>query len=59
MPGYAKVDRTSSPPALDIPRAHNAAVDFVDRHLTEGRAAKVAFLDDTTGKIQRFKLRKP
>jgi benzoate-CoA ligase family protein len=48
MAGYVKVDRTISPPALDIPREYNAAVDFVDRHLAEGRGAKVAFLDDTT-----------
>src|SRR5258706_5049859 len=48
MSGYAKADRSTSPPQLDIPRVYNAAVDFVDRHLAEGRGAKVAFLDDTT-----------
>jgi benzoate-CoA ligase len=48
MSGYAKVDRTVFPPTIDVPRAYNAAVDFVDRHLAEGRGAKVAFVDDTT-----------
>jgi benzoate-CoA ligase family protein len=48
MSGYANADRSTSPPLLDIPRVYNAAVDFVDRHLAEGRGAKVAFIDDTT-----------
>jgi benzoate-CoA ligase family protein len=48
MSGYAKADRTTSPPTLDVPRAYNAAVDFIDRHLGEGRGDKVAFVDDTT-----------
>ena len=30
---------------MEFPRDYNAAVDFVDRHLAEGRAEKVAFLD--------------
>jgi benzoate-CoA ligase family protein len=29
-----------------VPRDYNAAVDLVDRHLDEGRGAKVAFIDD-------------
>ncbi|MEP7121258.1 MAG: benzoate-CoA ligase family protein [Byssovorax sp.] len=48
MSGYAKADRSTCPPAIDVPRTYNAAVDFVDRHLAEGRGAKVAFVDDTT-----------
>src|SRR4051812_16511792 len=48
MSGTTKVDRTVSPPAIAVPHAYNAAVDFVDRHLAEGRGAKVAFIDDTT-----------
>jgi benzoate-CoA ligase family protein len=42
------VDRSVSPPAIRVPREYNAAVDFVDRHLDEGRGDKVAFIDDTT-----------
>ena len=48
MPAFTVVDRGTSPPRLSIPRVYNAAVDFVDRHLDEGRAAKVAFIDDAT-----------
>jgi benzoate-CoA ligase len=47
-PSYSTVDRSTSPPVLQIPRDYNAAVDFVDRHLDEGRGAKTAFRDDTT-----------
>jgi len=32
-----------SPP---LPRDYNAAVDFIDRHVPEGRASKRAFVDD-------------
>lgn len=48
MRPYATVDRSASPPRLDVPRAYNAAADLVDRHLEEGRGDKVAFIDDTT-----------
>ena len=43
---YAIVDRSTSPPRVEVPRQYNAAADFIDRHLDEGRGAKVAFLDD-------------
>ena len=36
------VDRSRSPPSLDFAPGFNAAVPFVDRHLAEGRGAKVA-----------------
>jgi len=39
-------DHASSPPRLEIPRDYNAAVDFVERHLDEGRGEKIAFRDD-------------
>jgi benzoate-CoA ligase family protein len=32
--------------SITPPREYNAAVHFVDRHLAEGRAGKVAFVDD-------------
>lgn len=32
-------------PALDLPRRYNAATWFIDRHLTEGRGGKVAYVD--------------
>ncbi len=46
MPEFATVDRTASPPAVRLPREYNAAHDFIDRHLAEGRGEKVAVIDD-------------
>jgi benzoate-CoA ligase family protein len=46
MSPYAAVDRSTNPPTLSLPRAYNAAVDFIDRHLAEGRGAKTAVRDD-------------
>ena len=31
---------------MHVPRSYNAAVDFVDRHVAEGRGPKVAFVED-------------
>jgi benzoate-CoA ligase family protein len=36
------------PPRLTFPRPYNAAAALVDRHLVEGRGARVAFRDDRT-----------
>jgi len=46
MSGYSKVDAGVSPPRVVIPRDYNAAVDFIDRNVAEGRGAKVALHDD-------------
>jgi benzoate-CoA ligase family protein len=46
MAAFTVVDRSISPPRVEVPRDYNAAVDFVDRHLGEGRGDKVAYLDD-------------
>jgi len=43
---YTTTDFSTSPPTVDVPRDYNAAVDFVDRHLAEGRGGNVAFIDD-------------
>jgi benzoate-CoA ligase family protein len=43
---FARVDTTTTPPAVHVPREYNAAADFVDRHLAEGRGDRVAFIDD-------------
>jgi 4-hydroxybenzoate-CoA ligase/benzoate-CoA ligase len=43
---FARVDTSSSPPIVEMPRRYNAAADFVDRHVLEGRAANVAFIHD-------------
>src|SRR6185436_6357864 len=47
MSAHATADRSSSPPRIHIPREYNAATDFIDRHLEEGRGAKQALRDDT------------
>ena len=43
---FARVDCTHSPPIVEVPREYNAAVDFVDRHVVEGRADRRAYVDD-------------
>ena len=47
---YAIVERSASPgepPVVRIPRHYNAAVDFIDRHIVQGRGDRVAFIEDT------------
>jgi benzoate-CoA ligase family protein len=51
--GFTRVDRSTSPAVVDVPRAYNAAADFVDRHLVEGRGDKLAFVDDRTSLTYR------
>ncbi len=46
MPVPPSVDRSTSPHTIAIPREYNAASDFVDRHLLEGRGGRVALEDD-------------
>jgi len=43
---FSRVDLESSPPRVTFPRRYNAAVDLVDRHVVEGRGARVAVRDD-------------
>jgi benzoate-CoA ligase family protein len=43
---YAVVDARVSPPSVQIPRVYNAATDFIDRHLQEGRGDRIAVKDD-------------
>ena len=31
---------------LELPRSYNAATHFIDRHLDEGRASKIAVIDE-------------
>ena len=31
---------------MQVPRSYNAAVDFVDRHVAEGRGQKLAFVEE-------------
>ncbi len=45
---YSRVDISEAPAriAVHVPRHYNASVDFVDRHLAEGRGRNVAFIED-------------
>jgi benzoate-CoA ligase len=43
---YAEVDMRTSPQTVRVPRAYNATVDFIDRHVEEGRGARIAVRDD-------------
>ena len=42
MPGTAGIDASERPSRLRFAPNYNAAVDFVDRHIAEGRGAKIA-----------------
>ena len=41
----ARIDRSTTPSTIGLPREYNAAVEFIDANLAKGRAAKVAFID--------------
>jgi benzoate-CoA ligase family protein len=45
-PAYSRCDRSASPPLVEVPRRYNAAADFIDRHLAEGRGGRLAVRDD-------------
>ncbi|MFI5302399.1 MAG: AMP-binding protein, partial [Polyangiales bacterium] len=44
--GCSTLDASTSPPRLHVPRDYNAAVDLLDRHVVEGRGARIAVVDD-------------
>jgi len=46
MAELSTVDRSTSPPRVDIPRCYNAAHDLLERNLRAGRADKLAYIDD-------------
>ncbi len=41
----ARVDRSTTPATIDLPREYNAALEFIDANLAKGRADKTAFID--------------
>ena len=43
----ARVDRSVTPTAIEIPREYNAALEFVDANVVRGRGEKVAFIDES------------
>lgn len=46
MTKYSTVDLTGPEPVIDIPQDYNATVDFIDRHLDQGRGDNTALIDD-------------
>ena len=43
----ARVDRSTVPATITLPREYNAASEFIDANLAKGRAEKTAFIDDS------------
>jgi benzoate-CoA ligase len=43
---FSRIDLSCSPPRVELPRAYNAAVDLLDRHVAEGRGDRIAVIDD-------------
>jgi benzoate-CoA ligase len=43
----SEIDLGTTPPTLRIPAQYNAAHDLIERNLVQGRAGKVAVIDDT------------
>ncbi len=41
----ARVDRSTTPSTIVLPRDYNAAVEFIDANLSKGRERKTAFID--------------
>ena len=46
MTGFSCVNWSGAVPRVIVPRRYNAAVDFVDRNVREGRGDKIAVIDD-------------
>ena len=41
----ARVDRSTVPTTIELPREYNATLEFIDANLAKGRAGKIAFID--------------
>ena len=41
----ARVDRSTAPATIELPREYNATLEFIDANLARGRGEKVAFID--------------
>ena len=46
MVEHSRIDASASPPRVELPRAYNAAVDLLDRHVLEGRGDRLSVIDD-------------
>jgi benzoate-CoA ligase family protein len=43
---WARIDVAADPPRIEVPRRYNAAVEFIDRNIHEGRGDRFALVDD-------------
>jgi len=46
VPSCSTADHSVSPPFVRIPRDYNAAYDLIERNLSAGGAARLAYMDD-------------
>ena len=42
---YSRVDMSSSPPRVELPRTYNMAADLLERHVIEDRGERIAIVD--------------
>ena len=45
MADYARVDSSVNPAQITFPEQYNATLDFIDRHVEQGRADRIAVID--------------
>ena len=50
----ATVDLDSSPARIAFPHRYNAAFEFIDRHLEEGRGERIALIEGESGRAHRY-----
>jgi benzoate-CoA ligase len=42
---YSRVDMTTTPPSVELPRTYNMAADLLERHVVEDRGERIAIVD--------------
>ncbi|HEY4180074.1 MAG TPA: benzoate-CoA ligase family protein [Kofleriaceae bacterium] len=42
---FSRVDMSTVPPTVEVPRSYNAAADLLQRHVLEGRGDRIAVID--------------
>ncbi|MDP6399564.1 MAG: benzoate-CoA ligase family protein [Arenicellales bacterium] len=44
---FARINVAADPPQIEVPRLYNAALEFIDRNVVEGRGEQIALIDDS------------
>ena len=44
---FARIDIAADPPRIEVPRLYNAALEFIDRNVIEGRGERIALIDES------------